>query len=104
MTTKMILCMQYIWMILHNYFIIRNCSSRGPVVENGVKLCKLDPKLQNVVFVCFSERCHANMCNLQVVVVPEFISKDIYLLFAIFFYSKISKFIFLPTHEAEIKH
>ena len=36
------------------------------------------------------------------VIVPEFISKDIYLLFAIFFYSKISKFIFLPTHEAEI--
>ena len=22
--------------ILHNYFIIRNCSSRGPVVENDV--------------------------------------------------------------------
>ena len=34
---EMILCIQYLWIILHNCFIIRNCSSRGPVVENDVK-------------------------------------------------------------------
>ena len=32
MTNKMILCIQY----LHNILIIRNCLSRGPVVENDV--------------------------------------------------------------------
>ena len=29
-------CIQYVWMKLHNYFILRNCLSRGPVVENVV--------------------------------------------------------------------
>ena len=49
------------------------------------KIVKIRPKIaKKVVFLCFSERCHANMCNLQVVVVPEFISKDMYLLYAIF--------------------
>ena len=31
------LSMQYPWVILHNYFTIRNCLSRGPVVENDVE-------------------------------------------------------------------
>ena len=81
MTNKIILSIQYLWVILHNYFIIRNCSSRGPVVENDVKCRKIDPKLQNMVFLGFSERCHGNMCNLNVIVVLEFISRDLYLLF-----------------------
>ena len=34
---KMILSIQYLWMTLHNYFTIRNCSSREPVVENDVE-------------------------------------------------------------------
>ena len=79
----MILSIQYLWMILHDYFIIRNCSSRGPVVENDVEWSKIDPKLQKVVFPCFLERCHGNMCNLNVIVVLEFISRTLYLLFAI---------------------
>ena len=44
---------------------------------------KIDPKLQEVVFPCFSERCHGNMCNLNVIVVLEFISRNIYLLFVL---------------------
>ena len=90
----MILSIQYLWMILHNYFIIRNCSSRGPVVENNVKCQKIDPKLQKVVFICFLERCHGNMCNLNVIVVLEYISRDLYLLFAILFSSKFQNSIF----------
>ena len=96
----MILSIQYLWMILHNYFIIINCSSRGPVVENDVEMWKIDPKLQKVVFPWFSERCHGNMCNLHVIVVLEFINRDLYLLFEVLFSSKL---IFLPTHEAEIR-
>ena len=94
---KMILTIHYLWMILHNYFIIRNCSSRGPVVENDVEWCKIDPKLQKVVFRCFSERCHGNMCNLSVIVVLEFIS------YLQYFYLQNSKIQSLPTHEAEIR-
>ena len=92
-------------MILHDYFIlmIRNCSSRGPVVENDVKRCKIDPKLQKVVFLCFSGRCHGNMRDLNVMVNLEFISRDLFLLFAIFFSSKSQNSFFLPTHEAEIR-
>ena len=90
----MILSIQYLWMILHNYFIIRNCSSSGPVVENDVEWCKIDPKLQKVVFQCFSERCHGNISNLNVTVVLEFISRDLYLLFAIPFSSKFQNSIF----------
>ena len=93
-TNKMILSIQYLWMILHNYFIIRKCSSRGPVVENYVKCQKIDPKLQKVVFLCFSECCHGNMCNLNVTVVLHFISRDLYLLFAILFSSKFQNSIF----------
>ena len=33
-------------------------------------------------------RCHGNMCTLNVIVVLEFISRDVYLLFAILFSSK----------------
>ena len=84
----MILSIQYLGMILHNYFIIRNCSSRGPVVENDVERCKIDPKLQKVVFLCFSVRCHGNMWNLNVIFVLEFIIRDLYLLFAILLSSK----------------
>ena len=81
-------------MILHNYFTIRNCSSRGPVVENDVEREKLDPKLQKVIFLWFSERCHGNMCNLNVIVVLEFISRDIYLLFATRFSSRFQNSVF----------
>ena len=90
----MILCIQYLWMILHYYFILRNFSSRGPVVENDVKWSKIDPKLQKVVFICFSERCHGNMCKLNVKVVLEFVSRDLYLLFAMFFGLKFQNSIF----------
>ena len=45
---------------------------------------KIDPKWQKVVFICFSERCHGNMYNLNVKVVLEFVSRDLYLLFAMF--------------------
>ena len=90
----MILSIQYLWMILHNYFIIRNCSSRGPVVENDLEMWKIDPKLQKVVFPCFAERCHGNMCNLNVTVVLEFISRDLYLLFVILLSSKFQNSIF----------
>ena len=90
----MILSIQYFWMILHNYFIIRNCLSRGPVVENYAEMWKIDPKLQKVVFPCFSERCHGNMCNLNVIVVLEFISRDLYLLFVILLSPKFQNSIF----------
>ena len=49
---------------------------------------KIDPKLQKVAFPCFSEHCHGNMCNLNVIVVLEFISRDLYLLFVILLSSK----------------
>ena len=81
-------------MILHNYFTIRNCSSRGPVVENDVEWRKIDPKLQKVIFLWFSVRCHGNMCNLKVIVLLEFISRDLYLLFAIRFSSKFQYSVF----------
>ena len=35
LATKLILCIQYVWMILHNYFKIRNWLSRGLVDENA---------------------------------------------------------------------
>ena len=50
--------------------------------------------MQKVVFLCFSERCHGNMYNLNVIDVLEFISKDIYLLFAILFSSKFQNSFF----------
>ena len=91
---KIILSIQYLWMILLNYFTIRICSSRGPVVENDVEWWKIDPKLHKVIFLWFSERCHGNMCNLNVIVVLEFISRDLYLLFAIRFSSKFQNSVF----------
>ena len=93
-TTNKMNSIQYHWVILHNDFIVRNCSSRGPVVENNVKCRKIYPKLQKMVFLCFSERCHGSMCNLNVIVVLEFISRDLYLLFAILFSSKFQNSIF----------
>ena len=99
----MILSIQYLWMILHNYFIIRNCSSLGPVVENDVEWRKIDPKLQKVVFLCFPERCHGNMYNLNVIVVLEVISRGLCQLFAILLSSKFQNSFFLPPHEAEIR-
>ena len=41
-----------------------------------------------MIFLWFSERCHGNKCNLNVIVVLEFISRDINLLSAIRFSSK----------------
>ena len=40
-------------------------------------------------------------CNLNVIVVLVFISRDLYLLSAIYFSPRNSKYI--PTHEAEIR-
>ena len=74
--------------------MIRNCSSRGPVVENDVEMWKICPKLPKVVFPCFSERCHGNMCNLNVIAVLEFLSRDLYLLFVILLSSKLQNSIF----------
>ena len=47
-----------------------------------------------MVFLCFSECCHGNICNLNVIVLLEFNSTDLYLLFAIFFSSKFQNSIF----------
>ena len=90
----MILDVQYLWMIFLNYFIIRNCSSHGPVVENDVEWLKIDPKLKKGGISMFSERCHGNTCYLNVIVVPEFISRDLYLLLAILVSSKFQNSIF----------
>ena len=43
------------------------------------------------------------MCNLNVIVVLEFRSRDIYMLFAILFSSKFQNSVLLSTHEAEIR-
>ena len=72
----------------------KNCSLCGPVVENDVEWRKIDPKLQKVVFLCFSEHCHGKMCNLNAIVVLEFISRGLYLLFAILLSSKFTNSIF----------
>ena len=55
---------------------------------------KSRPKIAKVVFLWFSERCHGNMCNLNVIDVLEFISGNIYLLFAIRFSSKFQNLFF----------
>ena len=47
-----------------------------------------------MVFLCFSGRCHGNMCNWNVIVVLEFISGGLYLLFAILLSSKFQNSIF----------
>ena len=66
---------------------------------------KYTQKLQRVVFLCISERCHGNIRILNVIFVLEFISRDLYMLFAILFSSRFqnSVVVFLPTHEAEIR-
>ena len=43
------------------------------------------------------------MCNLNVIVVLEFVSRHLYLLFAILFSSKFQNSFFLQTHESEIR-
>ena len=60
-------------------------------------------KIEKVVFLCFMERCHGNMCNLNVIVVLEFISRDLYLLFEILFSSTFQNSFFFLRHEAEIR-
>ena len=47
-----------------------------------------------MVFLCFSECCHGNMRNLNVIVVLEFISRDLCLLFAILLFSKFLNLFF----------
>ena len=42
-------------------------------------ILKKGPKIvKNGLYICFSEHCHGNMCNLNVIVLLEFISKDLY--------------------------
>ena len=55
---------------------------------------KYTQNCKKVVFLCFSERCHGNMCNLNVIVVLEFISGDLFMLFAILLSSKFQNSIF----------
>ena len=71
--------------------------SRGPVVENEVRLLKIDQKLQKVVCLCFSDRCHGNICNLNVIVTLEFINIYIDLLFSILFSSKFQNSFFFTN-------
>ena len=96
-TNKMLLSNQYLWMILHNYFIIRHFYSHGLEVENDIEKRTQNCK-KNGMYICFSEHCHGNMCNLNVIVLLEFISKDLYTSLL-----KVAKFNFLPKHEAEIR-
>ena len=57
-------------------------------------MVKNRPKMQKVIFLCFSERCHGNMGNLNVIVVQEYISGDLCLLSAIRFSSKFQNSVF----------
>ena len=84
-------------MILHNYFIIRHFYLHGLEVENDIEKRTQNCK-KNGMYICFSEHCHGNMCNLNVIVLLEFISKDLYTSLL-----KVAKFNFLPKHEAEIR-
>ena len=54
-----------------------------------------------MVFLCFFECCRGNVFNLNIIVILEFIIRDIYLLFEILFFSKFQNSFFLQTHEAE---
>ena len=47
-----------------------------------------------MVFLCFSECCHGNTCNLNVIAVLEFLSWGLCLLFAILLSSKFQNSIF----------
>ena len=89
-----VLCIQYVWMILHNYFILRNCLSRGPVVEIVVQWWKIDLNRAKNVIIMFSERCHGILYYLNENVLLDFNIWDIYLLFAIFFLSQIQNSIY----------
>ena len=61
-------------------------------------------KIAKVVFLCFSEHCHGNMCNLNVIVVLESISRGQYLLFEILFSSKLKQSIFSsPEPKAQYR-
>ena len=59
------------------------------MVKNRPKIAKSDISM-------LSERCHGNMCNhkLNVIVVLEYISRDLFLLFAIRFSSKFQNSVF----------
>ena len=46
---------------------------------------KYRPNIAKAGISMLSERCHGNICNLNVIVMLEFMSRDIYLLFAIIF-------------------
>ena len=64
--------------------------------------CENGPKIAKVVFPCFSERCHGNMCNLNDSCarihtqgpIPAICNTSLV---------KIPKFNSLPTYEAEIR-
>ena len=63
------------------------------ILKKGPKIVK-----KMVCIYAFSEHCHGNMCNLNVIVLLEFISKDLYTSLL-----KVAKFNFLPKPEAEIR-
>ena len=57
-------------------------------------MMKNKPKIAKSGISMFSERCHGNTCNLDEIVVLEFISRGLYLLFAILLSSKFQNSIF----------
>ena len=57
------------------------------MVKNRPKIAK------SGIFMLFGA-CHCNMCNLDVIVVLEFISRDLFLLFEILFSLKFQNSIF----------
>ena len=65
------------------------------MVKNRPKIAK------SGISICFSEHCHGNMCDLNVIVVLEFLSRDLYLLSAIlellYFSSQNSKIQFFTN-------
>ena len=66
-------------------------------------MVKNKPKIiKSGIFYAFQSVAIAT-CNLNVIVVLEFISRDMYLLFCNTFLNKIPKFNFLRTREAEIR-
>ena len=71
---------------------MRNCSARGPVVENddGEKYTQNCKKWYFYAFRSVA----MTTCNLNVIVVLEFISRDLYLLFAILVSSKFQNSLF----------
>ena len=69
------------------------------MVKNRPKIAKSGIS----VFLCFSERCHGNMCNLNVTVVLEFLSRGLYLLFAVLLSSKFQNSIFYQHMHMRLK-